>query len=241
LLHHFFSLGYLVYHMHIQFPMRIIYAFYTSLVTELFSDTGVLMTLHGLKPESSQWTYQIQTSNTFLLIILRVPPMIYAATFLPVYPVTSLTFWLHAVFIIIYAAFILNIVYGNSKRLKIFQSILGKRGYLRVAQKFEISIYCIFFSIASFVAAILTSRIYLHISPLKPTPSQFSFLNLQLLLTGLCGILGARVPSLLSASGYFGERRERPTLWIQGSILAMAISVFLVPLVRTPIKLFFCT
>lgn len=237
LLHHFCSLGYLVYHMYIQLPMRIIYAFYTSLATELFSDSGALMALHGLKPESSLWTYRIQTSNTILLVVLRIPPMIYAVNFLSLYPVTSPFFWIHAVFIILYAAFILNIIYGNTKRLKIVQCVPRKRGYLRLAQRFEISIYCIFFSIASFVAAVLTSRIYLQISPRSPNPSQFSLLNLQLLLTGLCGTLGARAPSLLSQSGYFGKTREKPTLWIQGSILAMAISVFLAPLVRTPMTM----
>ena len=241
--HHLASLGYLVYHLQAGLPLRIIYAFYASLITELFSDTACLVTLHGLKPESSKLAYRVQAANWFLLVLIRLPPSVYAATFLLMHGITDPVFWVNAACLFIYTRFNMNIIINVAKRLEIVKFVDTQPAFLRVVQRFNVSLYGFFFSIASFIGAALMSELYIQNSPTKLHSNEVSRLNLQLLVTGLAAFVGARVPSVLSHHGVkavFSQKTfSTRGLWIQGAILAAVLSVAISPLVDR-YRLFLC-
>ena len=240
--HHLTSLGYLVYHIQVGLPLRILYAFYASLITELLSDTTCLVTLHGLKPESSKLAYRVQAMNWILLVLVRLPPSIYAATFLPVHSVRDPIFWVNGVCLFIYTRFNVNVIINVGKRLEILQFVDSKPAYLKVVQKYNVSLYGIFFGIASFVGAILTSRLYFQSSPARFNPVEISRLNIQLLFTGLAAMFGARLPSALfnsSGASLYRGKFSVGGLWIQGGMFAAVLSVFISPLVDR-YRLFLC-
>jgi hypothetical protein len=120
LAHHFASIGFLVYYLQSRLPLQIIYGFYASLATELFSDTRCLLDIHGIKATTSLFAYRIQLINTILLILLRIPPIIYAASFFTSWPITGSIFWINAICLLIYSRFILNLILVGATKLKIF-------------------------------------------------------------------------------------------------------------------------
>jgi hypothetical protein len=226
--HHQALLGYLIYHIQVGLPLRIIYAFYASLITELFSDTTCLITLYGLKPESSKLVYRVQAINWLLLVLVRLPPSIYAVTFLPMHSLSDPVFWVNAICLFIYTRFNVNVIINVGKRLEILQFVDSRPAYLKVLQKYNVLLYGIFFGVASFVSAILTSRLYFQSSPTRFNPVEISRLSMQLLFTGLAAFFGARLPSALSNSRGAGLNRKTFStrgLWIQGAMFATVLSV----------------
>ena len=232
--HHLASLGYLLYHLQTRLPLRIIYAFYASLITELFSDTACLVTLHGLKPESSKLAYRVQVTNWTLLVLIRLPPSVYAATILPMHSMTDPAFWVNAACLFIYTRFNVNIIINVARRLEILKFVGTKPAYVKVGQRFNVSLYGLFFGVASFVGAVLASQIYIRNSEKPLSSSDISRLHVQLVLTGLVAFLGARIPSVLAQHGLQGVLTSKlfttKGAWIQGATTAAVFSLVVSPL-----------
>jgi hypothetical protein len=245
IVHHLSSLGYLVYHLQFKFPLRIIYAFNASLLTELFSDLACLLTVFGFKACNSALAYRIQVTNTFLLVILRIPPIIYAASFLPMNSMSDPVFWVNAACLLIYARFVVNTILAASIRLRIFEVVSKRPAYVRVAQSVNIPIYGAFFSLASFVTAVLSGAIYSRSTRSTSNSADSTRLNIQLLLTGFAAFIGARLPYVLGqhgASAIFSSKLlSRSDLWLQGGTSAAALSIVASPLTERSQLLFsFC-
>ena len=236
IMHHLSSIGYLFYHLQAGFPLRIIYAFYASLITEMFSTTACLVTLHGLKPESSKLAYRVQVTNWALLVLIRLPPSAYAATFLPMHSMTDPVFWVNAACLFIYTRFNVNVIINVARRLEILKVVGTRPAYMRIGQRFNISLYGSFFGIASFVGAVLASKTYIQSSQRQLSEKDISRLNLQLLLTGLMAFLGARIPSALTQNGPQGILGSKlfttKGAWIQGAMAATVLSLVISPLVE---------
>ena len=234
LAHHISSLSYLIWHVQIQMPMRIIYAFNTSLITELFSDIACLMNIHGFKATNSSMAYGVQALNTAFLVVIRLPPIIYSVKFLSLHSVGDPRFWTNMICLAIYARFIVNLVISNCNRLQIFKIKREQPTHLRVFQRFDISVYGIFFSVASFVAAVMTAKVYIDNLPTPVTEKELSRLNLQLLLVAMGAIVGSRVPSVAVKSGpmaiFTRQLFEETPIWLQGGMLGAAIIVIISPL-----------
>lgn len=231
--HHLSSLGVLVYHLKTRLPLQIMYGFYSSLATELFSDTRCLLDLHGVKPATSSLAYWVQVTNTMLIVILRLPPIIYTATFFPSWPITGSVFWINAACLLFYALFIVNLILVGAKKLEMFKLVSTRPAYIHVCQTLEVSIYSIFFAVASFFVAMMTSTIYLHFAQTSGTSYERFRLTIQILLTGLAGLIGARIPSIYKcqeASFVLSSRIfAKSQLWLQGNLTAMAVSVLVSP------------
>ncbi|KAH6665389.1 hypothetical protein B0J14DRAFT_231321 [Halenospora varia] len=195
--HHLGSLGHLVYQLQAKMPMRLIYAIYTSLLTELFSDLVCILAIHGIKDTNSPLAYRIRVINTALLALLRIPAAIYAATFIPIPKVSDPRFWLNILSIFIYSRFLVRTFLAASDRLQLFQFVSTRPAHFRVAQAAKISLYSIFLALASFITAIISAVLYIQNSPQALTPSHLWGLRAQLLATGFSAFLGARIPSVL--------------------------------------------
>jgi hypothetical protein len=236
LAHHFASLGYLIYHLQVRLPLQIIYGFYASLATELFSDARCLLDIHGIKPATSLLAYRIHLTNTILLVVLRIPPIIYGVTFLPSWVMLGPVFWINAACLLFYTRFILNLITTGARRIKMFEFVAISPAHIRVCQTFSASIYSIFFSIASFFAAVITSTVYLNYSRAVGISNENTHLTTQFLFTGFSGLVGARIPSILMSGDtqalLTAKFFDKTPLWLQGSITGMAFSVGVSPLVN---------
>ncbi|KAH8655118.1 hypothetical protein BGZ60DRAFT_418393 [Tricladium varicosporioides] len=234
--HHLGSLGYLVYQLQAKLPMRFIYAIYTSLLTELFSDLVCILAIHGIKDTNSALAYRIRVINTALLALLRIPAAIYAATFLPMFKVSDPRFWLNLLSIFIYSRFLVRICLATSEKLQLIQLVSTRPAYFRVAQAANIPFYSMFLALASFMATVLSAVLYIQNSPRVLEPSQVWNLRAQLLITGFSAFLGARIPSVLfqhGPQGIFSLRIfTQNGLWIQGAVIAAILSIVIPNLVQ---------
>lgn len=234
--HHLSSLGFLIYHLKTRLPLQIIYGFYSSLATELFSDTRCLLDLHGVKPATSSLAYWVLAINTILLVVLRLPPIIYASAFFPSWSPTGPVFWINAACLVLYTRFIVNLILVGSRKLEMFKLISTRSAYIQVCQTFEVSIYSIFFTAASFSVAMITSTMYYQFAQTNGTSNESFRLTIQLLLTGLTGLIGARIPSISKCRGanfLFSCRFfAKSQLWLQSSLAAMGVSVLVSPWVH---------
>lgn len=243
--HHLSSMGYLVYHMQSKFPLRIIYAFYASLLTELLSDLTCILTVFGFKPDKHPFAYRIQVANTLLLVLLRIPPIIYAATFLPMNVVSDPALWANIICLFVYGRFLSGIIFTASTRLQILKVVCERPMYVRVAQSFDVSVYGVLFALASFVTALLSKAIYSQSNESSTGSSRSNGLNIQLLLSGFAGLFGARIPFLLGRYGlwpvFSPDVYRKSHLWIQSGIAAVAASIFASPLTgRSRLLFSFC-
>ncbi|RDW69678.1 hypothetical protein BP6252_08698 [Coleophoma cylindrospora] len=232
-LHHLSSITYLLYHLETQFPLQPIYAMFSALATELFSNTACLATYHGLEPTTSPWTFRLQTTSTVLLLALRLPSIVYAATFLPTYASSNPRFWLNIACLCIYARFIIRNIMAASARLKLVQIDLQQPARLQIGQRLNVSVYAIFFGIASFTTALLAAYLFEVNSPSAMSDAEINRLGLHLVGAGASGLVGARLP-VFSHLGAFHEllrlqKLTRCGLWLQGSISAVALSVLYLP------------
>lgn len=232
--HHISSMGYLIYHIQTKHPLRLIYAFYTSLFTEFFSDLSCLLTIHDFRTATSSLAYRTQVMNTILLVFLRLPPILYSAKFVATQPPTTPIFWIDTLCLLIYFRFIVNIILAASKRLKLFQLETRKPAYIRVGQRFDISVYGIFFAVASFLTASVSALVYVRSGKSSPTPNEVSSLGLQLMITGAAAYIGARMPSHIrhGIPALFSTKfLTKSSLWIQGSFFAAILSIAISPLI----------
>ncbi|KAH8601574.1 hypothetical protein B0O99DRAFT_195635 [Bisporella sp. PMI_857] len=222
-MHHLSSLGFLVSHLVIDFPLRPTYALFASLVTELASDTVAILRLHGKLPENSSLAYKVQTINTFGLILLRVPTAIYAATFLPQHSLSDPRFWMNFVMITVYLWFLLNLIYASATRLCFVQRSPGDSTNLLIFQRYHVSLYSIFFALGSFIMAISSSKLYIKSSPTPLNTTEISRLNTQLILTGFTALFGAYNPyqSLINRNA-----TARNSLWIQSAVFTATLGIF---------------
>ena len=150
--HHLFSIGSLAYHLYSKLPMRIFYAFHTSLVTEIFSTTGCVLYLHGLRPSTSNIAYCLQAAATVSSVIIRLPPILYAGKMIASWHTAAdPALWLQMALLCIYARDIINRVILQSRNLKLFQVGNGTMS-MRFAQKFEISVYRMLVAVPSILA-----------------------------------------------------------------------------------------
>ncbi|RDW80802.1 hypothetical protein BP5796_05500 [Coleophoma crateriformis] len=117
--------------------------------------------------------------------------------------------------------------------LKLVQIDLQQPARLQVGQRLNISVYAIFFGIASFTTALLAAYLFEINSPNAMSDAEINRLGLHLVGAGASGLLGARLP-VFSRPGALHEllRLQKLTqcgLWLQGSISAVALSVLFLP------------
>jgi len=227
IIHHLSSLLYLVSHLVIGFPLRPMYAFFTSLVTELISDYDCLLRLHGILPKTSRISYMVQHLRLAMLIVIRLPACIYAAYFIPLLPSENPAFWLNIAMLLSYTTFILNNISTLAGRLQMFKLVGEKPTSLHLFQRYYLSLYSIFLGLAAFITGLLVSILYCKSFSHKLNPAEISRMYIQLIITGFTSLFGAHNPYLYlqSSTGF-----NKNGLWIQGSILAASLSILLSPL-----------
>ncbi|CAG8975984.1 hypothetical protein HYALB_00011539 [Hymenoscyphus albidus] len=232
--HHISSISYLVYHIQTNQPLRLIHAFYTSLLTELISDISALLTIHDFRTATSSLAYRFQTTNTILLVFLRLPPIWYAAKFIATLSTRTSLFWIDSICLLIYFLFITHLIFSASRRLNLFQLESKAPAYILITQRFKLSIYSIFFAIASFVTAIISAVIYIQSSTPLLSASEIKHLSLQLMGSGAAAYVGARASSHIIGRSLTPLNRKilfKASLWIQGSFFAVILSICVSPLV----------
>ncbi|KAI9733628.1 MAG: hypothetical protein M1834_003230 [Cirrosporium novae-zelandiae] len=237
--HHLSSLGYLLYQLQFRLPLRPIYAIYASLFTELFSDLACMLVYQGLKADTSSLAYRVRVINTLSLLFLRVPPIVYAASFLGEYTLSNPLLWMNIISLFLYTRFIFNIARSDLSTLKILTFISEKPAHLLLFQRYKLPLYGLFFSAASFTTAILTTFIFSHTSPKAPLENSNTFqLSLQLLSAGLIALAGARIPAIIAENGSHRQVSSklfaRSGFWLQGAMLAGALGVNFIPFIEDP-------
>ncbi|MCJ1355722.1 MAG: hypothetical protein MMC33_005714 [Icmadophila ericetorum] len=232
--HHLSSLGYLVYHLQARVPLRALYAIYASLITELVSDLACIMTLHGLKPGTSPWTYRVKATNAVLLILLRLPPVVYAISTVKQYSYSDPIFWTCATSLLIYTLFLVRCFTTQASQLKMFQLDLVKPAYITLVQRYRTPLYSIFFSTASLLTAFSTVLIYAFTSDHRLASKEYSDVYLQIGFTGFMALLGARLPSVLYEGGLEAVLSRklfaRSGYWLQSAMLFAIVSIVLFPI-----------
>ena len=226
--HHLSSLLYLVSHLVIGFPLRQMYAFFTSLITELVSDYDCLLRLHGVTPKTSPISYTIQYIRLAMLITIRLPACIYATYYLHLLPIQSPIFWLNLAMFSSYSAFILNNIITLASRLRIFNLVGEKSKNLQLFERYQISLYSIFLGFSAFAMAVIASTLYPKSFSHKLSQAEYSRMHIQLIITGFVALIGAHNPYLYFQSQ---NRFNENGLWIQGAILGTTISIMLSPLI----------
>ena len=111
---------------------------------------GCLLTLHGLTPEDSPAAYKVQLTNVLLLVFVRFPPCIYSMVYILItHSIRNPLFWTNWIGIFIYTRYEVRMIVSISKRLQLIQLVPSKPAQIRLFQSYSVSIYTIFFSLAS--------------------------------------------------------------------------------------------
>ncbi|KIW66307.1 hypothetical protein PV04_05645 [Phialophora macrospora] len=229
--HHVLSLLDLAYQLHARMPMRPHFALYASLATELFSDLGCTLAIMGFKAVNSSLGYRVQVINAVLLLLLRIPPIIYSAMFIPSIPGQSWELWLNIARVAIYAKFSVGVFLSEVKRLRMVEFDMRKPAHAIICQRYKVYMYGA--AVCAAVLAVVTSSLALYANAFPNAWEATSTMDIAMtvLVTIFCALFGARLPAVLSEHRSSGLLRfqffSETGYWLQPGIVGAILGVLL--------------